>query len=122
MQYRLEMVMPDLHSPEDLPPSATTDLDLELKRQLEISISRYFFEACDGLAQSLLVECEWSIHISEVLTLVIYSPDRSKNWRILNRMTTFAERLSQFSPQAKIRVYPPSSSEEPFDMRVDERL
>ncbi len=113
--------MSDLRSPEDLPPSTATALDEELQRQLELSTSRYFFEACDGPTQSLLVECEWSIRISEVLTLAIYCPDQSKNWRILNHMNTFAERLSQFSSQAKIRVYPPSELGEPFDMRVDER-
>lgn len=108
-------------SPEDLPPEATTDLDAELKRQLEGSISQYFFEACDGSTQSLLMTCRWSICMADVVILNIYCSDQEKNWRVLNRITTLADYLSRFSPQAKIRVHPPSDAGTPFDMRVDER-
>lgn len=113
--------MPDLISPDDLPQETATELDVELKRQLEMSVSRHFFESCDGFTQALLIECEWSICVAEALILVIYCSDQRKNWRILNRMVIFAERLSQFSSQARIRVYPPSETEDLFEMRVDER-
>ncbi|EKV00047.1 hypothetical protein Lepto7375DRAFT_2137 [Leptolyngbya sp. PCC 7375] len=108
-------------SPEDLPPELITDLDAELKRQLEGAICRHFFEACDGSTQSLLMLCRWTITIAEVVILHIYCSDQEKNWRVLDRMTRLAEYLSQLSPRAKIRVHPPSQMEAPFDMRVDER-
>ena len=108
-------------SPEDLPPETITDLDTDLKRLLEGSICQYFFEACDGSTQSLLMACRWTISMADVVVLNIYCSDQEKNWRVLNRMTTLAEYLSQFSPRAKIRVYPPSDMGTPFDMRVDER-
>ena len=113
--------MSHLLPPEDLPPETTTDLDAALNKQLERSLCQYFFEACDGSTQSLLMLCRWDITIAEVATLNIYCSDQEKNWRVLNRMTTLAEYLSQFSPYAKIRVHPPSEMGAPFDMRVDER-
>lgn len=105
----------------DRPPETTTDLDRGLQRQLEMSISRHFFEVCAGPSQSLLMECGWTIQVAETLILVIHCSDQEKNWRVLNHMAAFAERLSQLSPRAKIRVYPPSDKGKPFDMRVDER-
>ncbi|MEM8615109.1 MAG: hypothetical protein AAGF93_24095 [Cyanobacteria bacterium P01_H01_bin.105] len=109
-------------SPEDLPPDPTTDLDAELKRQFERAICKYFFEACDGSTQSLLMECRWTIRIVRVVVLTIHCSDQEKNWRVLNRVAILAKYLSQFSTHAKIRVHPPSEMGSlPFDMRVDER-
>lgn len=107
--------------PDDLPPAEITDLDAGLRRQLELSTSRHFFEACDGPTQSLLMECRWTICILEVLTLIIYCPDALINWRVLGHLGAIAERLAPFSDRSKIRVYPPSGKGDPFDMRVDER-
>ena len=53
--------------------------------------------------------------------LVIRCPDLRMNWRVLHQMVAIAEQLAQFSPQAKIKVYPPSDLGVPFEMRVDER-
>lgn len=113
--------MSHLLPPEDLPPETITELDAELKRQLERSLCQHFFETCDGSTQSLLMLCRWNIAIAEVVTLNIYCSDQEKNWRVLNRIATLAEYLSRFSLQAKIRVHPPSDAGAPFDMRVDER-
>ncbi|MGD1856944.1 MAG: hypothetical protein ACFB2W_22140 [Leptolyngbyaceae cyanobacterium] len=113
--------MTHLLPPEDLPPETTTDIDVELADQLEQSLREYFFEACDGSTQSLLMLCTWSITIAEVVILNIYCSDQEKNWRVLNRMNTLAKYLSQFSSYAKIRVHPPADMGSPFDMRVDER-
>lgn len=107
--------------PEDRPPEMPTDLDVGLRRQLELSTSQHFFEACDGPTQSLLMECGWTISVAEVLMLVIHCPDAIKNWRVLGHIAAIAEPLAQFSPRAKIRVYPPLGTGAPFDMRVDER-
>lgn len=107
--------------PEDQPPALTSDLDLVLRRQLELSTSKHFFEACNGATQSLLMECGWTISVSEVLMLVIHCPSTTTNWRVLNRIAEIGEILAQFSPLAKIRVYPPQGTGGPFDMRVNER-
>ena len=107
--------------PEDRPPQTTTDLDAGLRRQLELSASKHFFEACDGPTQSLLMECQWTISAADVLMLVIHCPDHLSNWRVLSHLAAIAHHLAQFSPQAKIRVYPPFGTGGPFDMRVDER-
>ncbi|MEL6399185.1 MAG: hypothetical protein AAFO87_16400 [Cyanobacteria bacterium J06607_6] len=107
--------------PEDQPPVAITDVDAALRRQLELSTRKHFFEACDGPTQSLLMECQWVISLSEVLMLVIHCPDATVNWRVLNRIATIAATVAQFSPLAKIRVCPPMGQGGPFDMRVDER-
>lgn len=107
--------------PEDLPPQTLTKADAALRRQLELSTRQHFFRACDPPAQSLLMESGWTICIVEVLTLVIHCPDMTCNWRVLNHIAAIADSLAQFSPRAKIRVYPPSGLEAPFDMRVDER-
>ena len=114
--------MSHLLSPEDLPPNPTTDLDVELNRQLEGAICQYFFEACDGSTQALLMECRWTVRIVGVVILTIHCSDKEKNRRVLNRVTKLASYLSQFSHRAKIRVHPPSDMNSlPFDMRVDER-
>ncbi|MEM1251219.1 MAG: hypothetical protein AAGI69_02210 [Cyanobacteria bacterium P01_H01_bin.21] len=107
--------------PEDLPPELITDLDIELRRQLEGALCQYFFEACDGSTQSMLMECRWTINIVEAVILTIHCADQEKNWRVLNRMATLAGYLSEFSSHARIRVYPPLDTGLPFDMRVDER-
>ncbi|MDB9527245.1 hypothetical protein PN498_14695 [Oscillatoria sp. CS-180] len=107
--------------PDDQPPASTTDLDATLRRRLELSMRKHFFEACDGSMQSLLMECSWTINIAEVLMLVIHCPDATTNWRVLNGMAQIAEFLAQTSPLAKIRVYPPMGMGGPFDMRVNER-
>ena len=107
--------------PEDLPPESTTDSDRELKRQLEGALCQYFFETCDGSTQSLLMDCRWTIKLRGGVILIIHCSDQEKNWRVLNRMATLAEYLSEFSAHARIRVYPPLDAGSPFDMRVDER-
>lgn len=112
---------PLLLPPDDLPPDDLTEADLLLRRQLEISTSKLFFEACEGPIQSLLVECGWSITMATVPMLVIYCPDALHNWRVLGHMGALARTLADFSPQAKIRVFPPAGTGDPFDLRVDER-
>jgi hypothetical protein len=108
--------------PDDRPPDDLTEQDAALRRQLELSTNKHFFETCSGSIQSLLMECSWTISVAEVPILVIYCPDSLRNWRVLSQMTTIATALAQFSPQAKIRVYPPMGTGAPFDLRVDERL
>ena len=108
-------------SPEDLPPAVVTDLDTALQRQLMSLLSQHFFEACGGRLQAVIMQCEWKIYMSDVLTLVFYCRDVRSNWQVLNHLAPIAERLAQFSPQAKVKVYPPITTEPPLEIRVDER-
>ena len=114
------MTVRDL-TPEDLPPKVIGHLDRVLQQQLELATRQYFLETCSESIQSLMGECEWTIGLAEGLTLEIRCPDTRYNWRVLNHIQTIAERLARLSPQAKIRVYPPSGAGTPFDIRVDER-
>jgi hypothetical protein len=107
--------------PDDLPPERLTPVDALLRRQLENSIGKRFYEGCDGVTQGLLLSCEWYVTIdAKALTLVIACPDQSTNWRILNNMVAIASSLEPLSKQARIRVCPPVGSGDPFEIRVDE--
>ena len=107
--------------PDDRPPASTSELDATLRRQLEASVNKHFFETCDGVAQSTLMECGWTVTSTDTLMLVIHCRDTATNRRVLNRIAKIADALAQFSRTAKIRVYPPEGEGSPFDMRVDER-
>ncbi|MBW4612919.1 MAG: hypothetical protein KME21_06480 [Desmonostoc vinosum HA7617-LM4] len=98
-----------------------TSADIILRQQLEYSISRYFYEACDRSIQNLLSDCRWYVttHAS-ALTLVIECPDQVTNWRVLQKIVPMGTLLNAIISSAKIRVYPPESQGIPFEMRVDE--
>lgn len=107
--------------PDDLPPAQITSQDLLLFRQFEDSISRCFYENCDGVTQALLLSCEWSIRMrGDVPVLTIVCPDQASNWRVLNNLVKVAAYLTILSKQAKIRICPPAGLGIPFEMRVDE--
>lgn len=106
--------------PDDLPPETTTEIDVDLTKQLERALCQHFFEACDGSTQSLLMLCKWNITLADALTLNIDCSNQENHWRVLNRMATLAKSLANFSRSAKIRVQSPSDQDSPFDMHVDE--
>lgn len=112
------------HRPElpedDLPPSVTTLPDRILQRQLEESIEKYFYQACDHSMQALLSKCEWYVTTNaKSVTLVIECPDTLMNWRVLKNLVKLGATLQQFA-SARIRVCPPPGPGTPFEMRVDE--
>lgn len=112
---------PTFLSPDDLPPSSITELDEQLRRQLEESISKHFYESCDGVIQALLCQCKWHITTrASALTLVVVCPDMAANWRVLNNVVPLANQLGNFSWSAKIRICPPPEAGVPFEIRVDE--
>ena len=92
---------PTFLPPEDLPSKTPTTLDAELRGQLEYAAGKYFFQACGGVIQSLLLNCEWTISVAEGLMLVIRCPDLQTNWRVLNQIVTIADQLAQFNPTPK---------------------
>lgn len=107
--------------PDDLPSTQTNQSDAFLRRQLEDSVTRHFYESCDGVTQSLLMTCDWGLTTSSTaLTLVINCPDMPTNWRVLNNIVPIANRLEKFAPTAKIRVCPPAELGSPYEIRVDE--
>jgi hypothetical protein len=94
--------------PDDLPPDQIMPIDSILRRQLESAIGRRFYEACDGVTQSLLTSCEWFVTTTtSALTLVVNCPDMPTHWRVLNNIAALTSPLERFSSGAKIQVCPP---------------
>lgn len=112
----------EIYSPEDdSHPIQLTSADIILRQQLEYSISRYFYEACDRTIQNLLSNCRWYVttHVG-VMVLVIECTDQVTNWRVLQKIVPMATILNPIISSAKIRVCPPESQGIAFEMRVDE--
>ncbi|MEH2014800.1 hypothetical protein [Nostoc sp.] len=106
---------------DDSHPMQPTSADIILRQQLEDSISRYFYEACDRTIQNLLSNCRWYVTThANALTLVIECPDQVTNWRILQQIVPMGTLLYGVVSSAKIRVCPPEIQGVPFEMRVDE--
>lgn len=106
---------------DDLPPQEFGQADKFLQRQLEESVTKHFYEACDGVTQGLLLRCEWHIKsIVDALTLEILCPDMMTNWRVLNNVVVLGNTLKQFVPSAKVRICPPADMGTPFEVPVNE--
>ncbi|WP_445630357.1 hypothetical protein [Nostoc sp. DSM 114167] len=106
---------------DDSHPIQPTSADIILRQQLEDSISRYFYDACDRTIQNLLSDCRWYVTThANALTLVIECPDQVINWRVLQKIVPMGTLLYGIVSSAKIRVCPPESQGVPFEMRVDE--
>lgn len=107
--------------PDDLPPSAPTAADAQLRQRLEASITKRFYEAGDGVTQALLCQCKWQITTQAVaLTLAIDTTNAALHWRILNNLVPLANQLARFSPNAKIHISPPPEFGPSFELQVNE--
>ncbi|MBU7583289.1 MAG: hypothetical protein KAF91_10350 [Nostoc sp. TH1S01] len=105
----------------DYRPMQPSSADIILRQQLEHSISKYFYEACDRTIQNLLSHCRWYVTSdASAMTLVIECPDPVTNWRVLQQIVAMGSLLQSIVSSAKIRVCPPESQGIPFEMRVDE--
>jgi hypothetical protein len=111
-------------SSRSLEPWPVTELsDETLRQQLELAITKRFYETCDGVTQALLMNCDWAITTRAIaLTLVITSFDSAIHWRVLNHLTIISTYLAPFTNKARIRVNPLTGSELPLEIRVDEML
>ncbi|MBD2773900.1 hypothetical protein [Iningainema tapete] len=106
---------------DDLPPTETSQIDKILRLQLERSTGRCFFEACDRITRALLSSCQWYITTdTNVLMLVIDTPDIVTYWHIVSNIPQIGNRLERFASSAKIRVYPPFGKGSPFEISVNE--
>jgi hypothetical protein len=108
--------------PDDLPPEHLMPLDEGLKKQLEGAISRYLYQNCDGVIQSLLTSCQWSIATrAGVLVLSILCLDTIAHERVLHNVRPLATSLKAFANGAQIQIYH-SSQPEPLEITVDDIL
>jgi hypothetical protein len=112
---------PNALPPDDLPPLVWLDRDRQLRQELQAALCKYFYQACDGVTQGLLMLCEWHLLITgEALILVLQCPTQPISWRALNNVEPLGLALRHFSPTAKIRVCPPPDSGDPVEIRIDE--
>lgn len=106
---------------DDLPPIELSASDRALRRQLDASLTHRFEQQCDPFLKELLSLCDWYVTTyAHVVTLVIACPDMTTNWQMLHHVAYFGTPMEQFSQDAKIRIYPPIGTGEPFEIRVDE--
>ncbi|NJR64719.1 MAG: hypothetical protein HC772_04360 [Leptolyngbyaceae cyanobacterium CRU_2_3] len=114
------MAIPSL-PPDDLPPQHLELGDRILRRQLDLSLTQRFQQQCDSTRQQLLLACDWSITtMANVVTLVIVCPDLPTNWQVLNQVVVLGDLMSQFSQDAKLRIYATPEMVDLFEIRVDE--
>ncbi|MEA5621008.1 hypothetical protein VB711_24695 [Cronbergia sp. UHCC 0137] len=107
--------------PDDLPPSQVTKEDGMLHLELEQSIGKCFYYACDRITQVLLSNCQWYLTSNgNSLTLIIDCPDIVSYWHIVSNIPQLGNRLERFTTDGKIRVYPPFGKGMPFEIRVNE--
>ncbi len=107
--------------PDDLPPAEVTKLDGMLNMELEQSIGRCFYQACDRITQALLAHCQWYLTTNvTTLMLIIDCPDIVSYWHIVSNIPQLGNRLERFTSNAKIRVYPPFGKGMPFEIGVNE--
>jgi hypothetical protein len=106
-------------APDDLP--AASALDEPLGRELAFALSKYFYQACDGVIQALLMSCEWSITAQKPpLTLMIVCPDLGVRRRVLNHLVALTTSLGSFSSQAKICICLPLTLDDPLEISINE--
>ncbi|MDJ0734054.1 MAG: hypothetical protein QNJ47_08240 [Nostocaceae cyanobacterium] len=104
---------------DDSHPGQLTSTDIVLRQQLEHSMGKCFYSACDRSIQKLLSSCRWYFTTNaDTMTLVIECPNQVINWRVLQKIVPMGSWLNQFITSAKIRICPPEGV--PFEMRVDE--
>lgn len=107
--------------PDDLPPVQLTPHDKFMRVEFERGIGRCFYQACDQITQALLSNCQWYVTLNaNLVTLIIDCPDIVAYWHIVSNIPQLGNHLQRISPEAKIRVYPPTGKGMPFEISVNE--
>ncbi|HLO83703.1 MAG TPA: hypothetical protein VK203_01640 [Nostocaceae cyanobacterium] len=107
--------------PDDLPPTEVTKQDGMLHLELDQSIGRCFYQACDRITQVLLSNCQWYITTNgTTLMLNIDCFDLVSYWHTVSNIPQLGNRLERFTSNAKICVYPPFGRGKPFEISVNE--
>lgn len=106
---------------DDLPPTPLTEGDRRLFRSLTQALTRKFYEACDGVTQAILINCQWSISlpVGGQPLLAICCPDFATNTRLLHHLGLLAQVLGRFSPKATIQIQVANSKIQALEVQVD---
>ncbi|MBW4512382.1 MAG: hypothetical protein KME64_38700 [Scytonematopsis contorta HA4267-MV1] len=107
--------------PDDLPAEFTV-YDEVLRRRLNESATKGFYESCDRITRALLSQTEWNLSTKPpIIRLVINCPSIEVYWYIISAITQIANRLDRLCDgKAIICVFPPKEYGAPFEMRVSE--
>ncbi|QLE58195.1 hypothetical protein [Nostoc sp. TCL26-01] len=107
--------------PDDLPPQQVSKEDGMLHLELEQSIGRCFYQACDRITQALLTNCQWYLTKKDnIITLIVDCPDIVSYWHIVSNIPQLGNRLERFTKNAKIRVHPPFGKGGALEISVNE--
>ena len=105
---------------DDLPVYQISLRDQLLLRQLEESISKKFFQACDCISRSLLTSCHWYFSTNTgILTLEIVCHNHESYWFVQHALFQLGMTLTRFTNRAKINIHPPHGEGEPWSMKVN---
>ncbi|MBW4612233.1 MAG: hypothetical protein KME21_02940 [Desmonostoc vinosum HA7617-LM4] len=95
-------------SPDDLPSYRTTLISEILLSQLEETIKKKFFLACDRMVRIVLSSCHWYFKVnSGILMLVMICHDIESYQQIMMTVPHLASKLKRFANQAKISISSP---------------
>jgi len=105
---------------DDLPIYEISLRDQLLLRQLEESIGKKFFQACDSISRTLLTSCHWYFSTNTgVLALEIVCHNHESYWFVQHALFQLGMTLTKFTNKAKINIHPPQGEGEPWSMKVN---
>jgi hypothetical protein len=109
-------------SPDDLPTHRTIISEVLLS-QLEETIKRRFFLACDRTIRVLLSSCHWYFKInSGILILIMVCQDIESYQHVLTTVPYLADKLKLFANQAKISISSPVNHGIPWVIGINDIL
>lgn len=92
--------------PDDLA-STTTSVDRVLLLELQETVRKQFYQGCDRISQTLLIQCQWSLTLNaDVPTLALLCPNSETYWHIIDNIENFGNYLRRVIPTSRIEVIP----------------
>lgn len=108
-------------SPDDLPSTKTMQMSGLWLTQLEEATKKSFFLGCKRNVRILLSNCHWYFKVnSGILMLVLVCHDIKNYQHIMTTIPYLANKLKQFSNQAKISVSSPVNEGIPWMVSINE--